>query len=64
MQKEYVKFMRKDNKKNIKMYVKNVCTNQKCTIKVYTSKNGIPTKYLRIKCTQKICQQINCEQNI
>ena len=49
--------MRKDNKK-IKMYLKIVCTNQKSTIKVYTNKNGIPTKYLRIKCTQKICQQI------
>ena len=44
--------MRKDNKKNIKMYIKNVCTNQKCTIKVYTNKSGIPTKYLRIKCTE------------
>ena len=44
--------MRKDNKKNIKMYIKNVCRNQKYTIKVYTNKNGIPTKYLRIKCTK------------
>ena len=47
-----------------KMYTTKMYTNRLYTIglisliKVYTNKNGIPTKYLRIKCTQKICQQI------